>query len=83
MGKDFKCFHYVTDCHGLLSGVLCLQVTEQVEFGSELAPLLPFSMLSFTRFGLTQCYLFFCLVAWSTFPTAPPFSFYKVEVSLE
>ena len=53
---------YMTDCHGSLSGALWLHVPEGVELGRELAPLLLFSNLRFTRFGLIQPYQ-------STYPT--------------
>jgi hypothetical protein len=43
-------------------------VPEQVEFGRELAPCLPFSISSFAGFVLSQPYQFFCLVAWSSCP---------------
>lgn len=39
-------------CHG----------PELVEWGRELAPCLPYSILSFMGFGLTRPYQFFCLV---------------------
>lgn len=49
-------------------GWLC--VPEQVEAGREWPLLLPFSILRFTGFELTQPYQIFCLVAWSTCLTA-------------
>ena len=58
---------YVTDCHGPLSEVSC-SIGGRVR--QELALLLLFSTLSFTRFGLTQPCQFFCLVAWSICPTS-------------
>lgn len=76
MGKDFRYFLYVTDCHGPLSWVSWLHVPEQVEFGRELALGLPYSILSFMGFELTHSYQFFSLVARSTRPMLLYFIFH-------
>jgi hypothetical protein len=41
------------ECHDPLCGMQWLHVPEQVELGRELAPCVPYSVLSFIGFGLT------------------------------
>jgi hypothetical protein len=69
--ENSRLLWYVSDCHGSFSGMPWLSVPEQAEFGRELAPHLPYSILSFTagRGGFTQPHQFFCPVAQCTCPT--------------
>lgn len=55
---------YVTGCHGPSSGVLWSGVPGQVETCWKLVPLLPSSIMRFTRvLNLLIPYQYFCLVA--------------------
>lgn len=61
MGKDSRCFSYVTNSPGLLSVVSWLHVLEQA-----MASFLPLSILRFMVFEITKPSEFFCLMSWST-----------------
>jgi hypothetical protein len=68
--EDSRFLCNLTNCNGLLGGLLWLHVPGQVELDRELFPCLLFSILRFPGvLNLLQPYQFFCLVARSTCPT--------------